>query len=244
VAEDHAGGEAVPVVPAPAQLVHHRRDEQRRVGDAPGHHHVGAARERLDDGSGAEVGDAEDDAVADGADVGAGVHVAQLGAAVAKLVDPRGDVVAGDGGHAQAAHAQLGSHLAHDGGCTGRVHATGVGDDADAPVARHREQRAHEGGEVASEPSAGVVQPILLEDRHGQLGERVAADVRDVPMLRNRDGAIGRVAVEALTGSDADGPHLLITRPTYTNGVSALRVRAARGGGRRRPCAPAHRWRS
>jgi hypothetical protein len=49
VADQHAGGEAVPVVPGPAELVDERRQEQRRVGHPTGDHDVGAGVERLDD---------------------------------------------------------------------------------------------------------------------------------------------------------------------------------------------------
>ena len=42
VADDDTGGEPVPVVPRPAELVHERRDEQRRVGDPARDDDVGA----------------------------------------------------------------------------------------------------------------------------------------------------------------------------------------------------------
>jgi len=92
--------------------VDHGRDKQRRVGDPAGHDHVGPELQGLDDGAGAEVGHAEGDALADGGDAGAGVHVAEVRAAVAQLVDAGGDVVAGDRGHPQAVHAQVGGHPA------------------------------------------------------------------------------------------------------------------------------------
>jgi hypothetical protein len=224
--------------------VDHGRDKQRRVGDPAGHDHVGPELQGLDDGAGAEVGHAEGDALADGGDAGAGVHVAEVRAAVAQLVDAGGDVVAGDRGHPQAVHAQVGGHPARGCGRTVRVHAAGVGDDADALVARQRQKRAQEVGQVAGESAAGVAQAVPLEDRHRQLRESVAADVGHLAPLRDGDGAVGRVAVEALPGTDAHRPHVLITRPTYTNPVSALGVRIARGAVRRRRRVQADRSRS
>ena len=121
--------------------MHHRRHEQRRVGDAAGDHHVGASLQRVDDGTRAEVRDSEHDAVADGAQVGAGVHVAQLDASGAELVKARGDVVARDRGHAHLPQAELARHRAHCRRRRARVHPPGVGDDANPPFMGERQQR-------------------------------------------------------------------------------------------------------
>jgi hypothetical protein len=55
MAEAVAATEVEVVERIPAELVHHRRHEDRRVGDAAGDHDLRTGLQRLDDGLGAEV---------------------------------------------------------------------------------------------------------------------------------------------------------------------------------------------
>ena len=50
------GGELVPIVVGPAERVQHRAEEQRRVSDPPGDHHLRAGIERPGHDVGAEIG--------------------------------------------------------------------------------------------------------------------------------------------------------------------------------------------
>ena len=49
------GGEAIPIVAGPAELVAQRRHRQRRIGRPTRDHDVRSARERLDDRHGSDV---------------------------------------------------------------------------------------------------------------------------------------------------------------------------------------------
>ena len=52
---ERAGGERVPIVGVPAERMHQRAERQRGIGDAAGHHDVGALLERLRDRARAEI---------------------------------------------------------------------------------------------------------------------------------------------------------------------------------------------
>ena len=56
MSDERAFAEAVPVVGAPGERVHQRREKQRRIAHPPGDHDVGTTGERLDDRLGAEIG--------------------------------------------------------------------------------------------------------------------------------------------------------------------------------------------
>ena len=85
----------------PAELVDQRCQEHRRVGGTAGDHDVGAARQRLDDRPGAEIGVGRDQPVTQRAHRLPGLVQAVV--AGAHRVE---DVVAGDGGDPDAAQPE------------------------------------------------------------------------------------------------------------------------------------------
>ena len=81
----------------------------------------------------------------------------------------------------------------------GRVDAARVGDDLRAPVGDERK-----GGEVRGQVTRvpeRLVAPVLLQDREGELGERLEAEVVDALGEQGVDRR-RRVAVEALPAGD------------------------------------------
>ena len=66
MAHDGALPQSIPVIPAPAELEHQRRQEQRRVGNPPRDDYIGTPLQGLDKGFGAQVGIGGDDPVLKG----------------------------------------------------------------------------------------------------------------------------------------------------------------------------------
>ena len=106
---DHdARGQAVPVVPRPTVLVRERREEERRVGDAPGDDDVGALRERVGDRARTEVRGREHGRRGERVERFAGVEVRERFAVGVQRIQAREEVVAddrrdGDAGDAERA---------------------------------------------------------------------------------------------------------------------------------------------
>ena len=61
MAGHRAGGQPIPVIPVPAEFVNGRGERERRVGHAAGDHDRGPRLQRVDNGSGPEIGVRADD---------------------------------------------------------------------------------------------------------------------------------------------------------------------------------------
>ena len=199
------GREAVPVVPGPAVLVHERREEQRRVGDPPGDHDVGALRERVDDRARAEVRRREQRRRRETSSNGvAGVEVRErLAVLGVQRGEPAEHVVADDGRDRDAGDARVARavSIAAWAAAVGLM-PPGVGDHLRAAVGDERQRPREVRGEVARVAARLVALAILLEDRQRQLGERFEAEVVDAFGEQRVDRG-RRVAVEALPARDA-----------------------------------------
>ena len=200
--DERALAEPVPVVGAPGELVHQRREKQRRIAHPAGDHDIGAAGERLDDRLGAEIGVGGNHARGDVGDAALGFDERQV--APAQRIC---DIVAGDGGDLQArqAHLPRDRHRGADG--ADRVRGAHVGDDLHAVGDAGPQHRAEPLGEQRIEAGVGIAPACLLRERDGALGEAFEHEVVEV----SAGGEVGRgldaVARISGTGADPNGPH-------------------------------------
>ena len=142
-----------------------RADHDRGVGDPAGHHDVGARLEGARDAERTEIG------------------VRRQGTVEAELGGPRREVVAVDPGDLRREPLLLGD-LAQLLDQTGRVEPAGVGDDPDALLQRQGQAVGDLGDEGARVAERGILELVLAQDQHGQLGEVVTGD--DVDLRRPR----------------------------------------------------------
>ena len=139
-----------------------RADDQRGVGDAPGDDDVGTGGERGRDAEAAEVG---------------------IGGEGARDLEVA-DVVALDVGDLRV-EPQAGRDLAEPVGETGGVEATGVGDDLHAALEGEAEAVLDLTDEGAGVAERGVLELVLAEDEHGELGEVVAGEDVELAALEH-----------------------------------------------------------
>ena len=172
-----------PVVHREPELVDDRRREQRRIRDAAGDHDVGAARQRLDDRRGAEVGARGHQAVAERRRGRAELVEHELPGAHACQ-----HVVPGDRGDAQRPQAGPARDLGHLGGGRHRVRRAHVGDDLDALRGADRQHGLHALLEQRVVALRWVGHARLLRDRDRALGEALEREVLDVAARGELDG--------------------------------------------------------
>ena len=205
VAGHDAGGEPVPVVGRPAELVDHRRQGHAGVGHPAGDDHVGAHLQRLHHRGGAEVDVGREHV---GPLVGqgpAGVHVGQRLAGGLEVVEAVEDVVAEDDADPDpVANAELVGQLLDGRLARQGVHAAGVGDDLDAPLGAGGQHVAQLGHEVGGVARLRFALALLLEDGHGHLGEVVHDEVVDRAPLHLAAGGGRVVSPEAAAVGDDD----------------------------------------
>ena len=204
VRDDGGHPEPLPVVERPAELVDERPEVERDVGHPAADDDVRAQVERLDDPLAAGVDRGVGEPVADRVELGAGVEVVEGDSRAVEVVDPVLDVVAEDHGDPDAGEAELVGQRA-DGPRRGPgVRAAGVGDDLHPLLHAGGEGAAQQVDDVARVAPLGVGCALLREDRHGQLGEVVAAEVVDVAALDHLDRGTHAVAPERHARAEPD----------------------------------------
>ena len=186
MADDDAGRQVVPGVPGPAELVHERRQEQRRVGHPTRDHHLSPGGEGLDDRPGPEVGAGE-----------------QRIFWKTELAGPASHVVAHDRRHLEAARAERPGCADHGAPRGHGVDAPGVGDQPRAAVEDPGDGLLEVQGQVPRVPERLVALAVLLQDGEGQLGEGLAHEVVDAGFEQVVDGGVA-VAVEPLSPTEAN----------------------------------------
>jgi hypothetical protein len=206
VAHQHGRRHPVPIVPRPPHLVHDGAGELGGVGGAARDHDLRPRLQGLGDGAGAEVDVGEQQAVCDLLQRPAVVHVPELRPGGAQLGQTGADVVAPHHGHAQA-DAQLPRHPRHLAPRPVGVDAAGVGHQADAAAVGDGQELPHEGADVLRVPGPRVALAVLLQDRHGELGQMVEGDVAHVAPRRDVERGPDAAAVEPQAAADADAPH-------------------------------------
>jgi len=207
VAGDGAGGQAIPVLLAPAELVDHRGEGERGVGDPPAEDDLGAHLEGLDDRPGAQIGVGAHHLVDMRGERGAGVHIGELVTGRDELLQARVEVVPLDHPDPYAGEAELFRHLENARPAGARVQAPGVGQDADVSLLDLRQGAADEADEVGGVAELGVLELLPHHDREGDLGEVVHADIVDRPPSEQLDGRVDAVPPEPLSIADPDRFH-------------------------------------
>jgi hypothetical protein len=206
VPDGQALRQPVPVVPAPVQLVHERSERERRIGDAPGDHDVGASCQGLGDRCRAEIRVGEQQALAHARDVGAGVHMGKGFARAVQLIDALGDRVAGDDRDLRF-EAFVAERARHRRACAVRVEPAGIHHELHAALRGHWPQLGQHRHAVARIAGARVLLAVLLQDRERQFGKMIRRDVLDAAALDRGAHRAPRIAVKAEPGADADRFH-------------------------------------
>ena len=129
----------------------------------------------------------------------AGIHVAHLVALGEELVDAPEHVVAQD--HRDFQPRRQPHHFARAGH---RIHAAGIGDHLDAALAQTRRNARHQRRKIARIAQLRVGLLLLLQNRHGDLGEIIERQVIDGPLLHQAHRRFQPVAPEALAVGDAN----------------------------------------
>ena len=130
VAGHAAAGQAMPIVPLPAELVDRRAERQRRVGHATGDHQPGAAGQGFDNRPSPQVGIGADDRPAELGQRLAGVEILEAAAGLLQFVQAADDIVARNHADRHGSQAGPGQNLrAAAAAQAWRIHAAGVSHD-------------------------------------------------------------------------------------------------------------------
>jgi len=188
VAGNNGAGQLVVLLRRPAEPPDRRADHDGGVGHPTGHHDVSAGLEGPGDAETTEVG------------------VGRQGSTKGELGGARRQVVTVDPCDPRREAESLGD-LGELVDQTGRVEPAGVGHDPHALLESELQAVRHLPDEGARVAERGVLELVLAEDQHGQLGEVVARD--DVCLSALEELAHGRepVAVEAAAVADAEHLH-------------------------------------
>ncbi len=228
MAGHHRAGQRVKIIAVPAEPPHSRPDDQSRIGDPAGDHHVGPGRKRLGDRESAQVGVRGQRRDAGFGERLAGVEVGQP-VAVARAAPGSGGA-----GHRRSTWAMTGlsparlRELRDGGGTTGWVEPAGVADDLDAAFQAGRQYLLKLGQErpgVAGPPA----EHGLAEQQHGELGQPVAGEHVDRPALDHLPRGRDPVPVEPAAVGDPQNAVRAGLAPTLTG----LRLRGIIAGIRR-----------
>jgi hypothetical protein len=206
---DHVAGhdgarEAVPVLPLPAEVPGRGPDDERGVGHARAHHHVGPRRERLRDRPAPEIGVGGEHRAIEARERAAVFRVAERVAVPLERGQAREQVVALDVRDA-GAEPQPRGQLPELRGEPGRVQAAGARHDADAPLERETEHVLHLPQERGRVARARVFLAGPPEQEHRQLGQVVAREDVDRATVEHLAGGAQPVAVEPRGVGDPDG---------------------------------------
>ncbi|MCY1230519.1 hypothetical protein D9M72_429320 [compost metagenome] len=187
------------MVIAPAKGVDHRREEQRRVGNAPGNDDLGALLQRLHDWQCPFVRLGRYQRVAQRAHMGAALQQVQV-----LVADGAGQVGGGDGGDLHTGQAQFLAQLRNAARGTERVDPALVADDARAVGDAMRQHGAHAFIEVGIVAGKGGVAPApYLRGADGGLCHGLEAQVVEAAFARAERRGFDAVAPPAGAGADA-----------------------------------------
>ena len=198
--------EAVPVVPAPAQLMHDRSERQRRVRYAPRQHDVRTLAERIRDWPCTEIGAGEQQPFAHACDRRVGVHVRKRFACRHELVETLEHRVPAHRGNRRVPAARPQRRRQRFARRV-RIQSAGVEHELDPARRRERPQVAEHRHQIAGVAGGRILLPVLLQDGERELRQVVGSDVLDAAALDRGAHRPPRVSVEAQAGTDADGFH-------------------------------------
>ena len=207
VAHHNALPHALPVVGQPAEMVHQRGQEQRRVGHPASNHHVGTATQRGQQGIRTQIGIGRDQAAIQAAHRFTGVQQRHV-----ILLHPGQYVVTHHHRHAQALQPKLTRNLQHRvAGClgVGRAH---VGDDGGALLHTGRQHRAHALLQQRVVPLPWVLHTPQLRQRYRAFGQALKHQRMQAATLGQVLRGVDTVA--GITGAGADAVGLFHAAPT------------------------------
>src|SRR5579885_297726 len=199
---DRTGGQAVPVLLVPIELVNHGRQSQGGIGAAACNDHMSAGAQRLDERESAEISIGAYHAVANFPQWPAGIDVAQIGAAGQHVIQAIIDIVTQHDRYPEAGNSGAAGRRENSLGASLGIHSARVGDHPQ--MLPFRQDPGHQGPKIASVPELRVDPFLFLENRHGNLSQVVQAEVIDWPLLDQANRRFEPVAPEALSVSDAD----------------------------------------
>ena len=184
--------------------MHERRVGERGIRRAPGHDDVRLLPQRLDDRFGAEVRVRGGHPVADGGERLARLHVAEFVSRGEEVVERVHQVVARDHRHpGPARQRRVRERESEFGPAPLRVHPARVRDHADLLLEEVGDEVVHQGHEVARVAGGRIPVPLLLHDRHRDLGQVVEHQVVDRAAPHLQLGRLLPVSPEPLSGGDA-----------------------------------------
>ncbi len=179
MAETAARAEPLEIVHAPVEFMHHRREKQRRIGDAAGDHDVSAAAQRLDDGLRAQICLRRDHVR------GNRTHrriVFQNGAA--ERGDAIGDEAAGDGCNLFSLCAMLAQQLNNALCRAVRIDPALIADDSGAAPEASGKHSLHTIVEIGVISGERRIAPLAdLRRRHGRLSHRLETEIVEIAAL-------------------------------------------------------------
>jgi hypothetical protein len=182
--------------------VHRRREEERRIRDAPSDDDVGAGGERLDDRLGAEVRIRRQHAVAEIRERASGFVDRQVASLYVVV-----HIVANDCRNLEPVQTQLSRDVAHQLRRGHRVRGAGVRDHLYAALCTRAEHRAHARREQRIITELWIAPKLLLRERNRTLGETLEHEIVERPVLGQLHRGLDAVARVAGTTTDPDGSH-------------------------------------
>ena len=160
---DRARGDLIPRVGCPAERMHQRPQRQPGIGHASRDHDLGAALQRFDDRSRAEIGVGGEDFIADVMQGAARVEVHEIVPAGDQAVEASQQIVSGDDADRQfAVQPELPRDGGYRHGAGAGIHAARIGSDLDPPLHDRGEDPLHLCDEVRGIAARGIARFLFL----------------------------------------------------------------------------------
>ncbi len=205
VPRDTGGGQAVPIIPAPAVFVNGRPNGQAGIRDASGDHDPRSASERFDDAARAEIRVGRDNWLVECAEGLARVEVCERDFA-AQFLDSREQVIAADDPNFYITEIRFAQDLGRFVSASPRIHSAGVRDDAQFwPFGQERRDVREHREKIACVTERRILDTLLGQDRHRQFGQVLERQVLDLRPLEQRPRRGERITPKS--GSVGDREH-------------------------------------
>jgi hypothetical protein len=202
VTNERGAAELRPRVVHQSEFLHQGSDEEGRIGHAAGDHDAGAGRECFDDRLRADVGVRRDHPVSEFAEALTGFDDR-----VVALAHEADHVVSGNGGNRQATKAEPLRKISDDGGSRRGIRGAHIREDPRAALVAGREHGLESRHEQRVVARLRISSLRLLRQRDRSFGETLEYEVVERAFLRELDGRLDAIALEAGSAADTDGFH-------------------------------------